>query len=353
MTLYSTLTAGADKTTVLATWAGAYDGSHSAKVTTFTDHGQAGRLADDLTRISEAMWDAAAWLDVYDIAEARTAEIIDAARGAAEVPEASVTMFAGCRHTQSWTADDLAHALSFALPQQLNALTRAQRLSVADELAADAHARAESLQLLPTGHDPSDEASRIWQAVDIGRATKVGLTGHLANGNGGAGWVVRVFDTDHGPAERWGARDMLHRLEQLSAAAKAVNARGGLDFDDFTGPLDHIVIPGERFGVHIDHSGKTRIGDDIEPTVASSALADAFREHARTAERVDGDAVLYIGPDIDVRKVAPWDRDVFAKINIELSVPGSRMTLATLEPTDTAGFVAALGRWASMATFRG
>jgi hypothetical protein len=353
MTLYSTLPTGAGKITVLATWAGEYDASHSAKVTTLSDDALAARLAEDLTRVSEAMWDAAAWLDVYDLAEARVAEIVDAARGAGDVPYVSESMFAGCRHAESWTGVDLSNGLSAGLTQTLNSLTRAQRLSVADELVADADARAQSLVLLATGHDPSDPASRIWQAADIGRATKLGLTGYLPDG--AAGWMVRTFDAQHGPAERWGARDMLHRLEQLDAAAKTVNARGGAELDDFTGPLAHIVLPAQLFGVHIDHSGKakTRVRDDIDPAVAGSALAEAYRDYARTATWVDGDAVLYIGPEIDIRKVAPWDRDVFAKIGIDLAVEGGKRTLATLEATDTAGFVAALGTWVTAALYRG
>jgi hypothetical protein len=112
-----------------------------------------------------------------------------------------------------------------------------------------------------------------------------------------------------------------------------------------------LVLPAQLFGAHIDRSGKakTRLGDDIGPAVAGSALADAYRDYARTAKWVSGDAVLYIGPDIDIRKVARWDRDVFAKIGIGLSVGGGKATLARLEATDTGGFVAALGNWVTSA----
>lgn len=302
--------------------------------------------------MSESMWDAAAWLDVYDAAEARLNDIIIAIRGMDDVPYASEAMFGGCRHEKTWTGADLAAALAAGLAQTINTLTRAQRLSVADELVAEADARAASLELLPTGHNPSEAASRIWQAAEITRATKMGLTGRLPDG--AAGWMARVFDTDHGPAERWGARNILHRLEQLEAAAKTVNARGGAEFDPFDGPLDHIVLPAELFGVRIDHSenGTTSVDGLVDPAVASSALADAYRDYARNAEWVDGDAVLYIGPDIDVRQVAPWDRDVFAKIVIELSVRGGKLTIGTLEATDSDGFIAALGSWTGSARFR-
>jgi hypothetical protein len=352
MTLYSCLPASAGKITVIATWAGEYAESHSARVTTFTDAVQASRVAEDLTRVSESMWDAAAWLDVYDAAEARLEDIIIAARGIGDVPFASEAMFGGCRHELSWTGADLAAALAVGLVRTINSLTRAQRLSVADELAADADARAASLELLPTGHDPSEATSRIWQSAEITRATKMGLTGILPDG--AAGWMARVFDTDHGPAERWGARNILHRLEQLDAAAKTVNGRGGAEFDPFDGPLVHIVLPGELFGVRIDYAknGTASVDDLMDPAVACSALADAYRDYARNAEWVDGDAVLYIGPDIDFRKVAPWDREVFAKIGIDLSVKGGKLTIATLDPTDSDGFIAALGNWAGSARFR-
>lgn len=352
MTLYSCLpTQG--KFTVIATWPGEYADSHSAKVTTFTDAVQASRLAEDLTRVSESMWDAAAWLDVYDDAEGRLRTIIDATRGTADVPTFSASAFDGYRHAETWTGIDLINTLGASLPQTLNSLTRAQRLSVADELAEDATARAESLNLLPTGYDPTEPASRVWQAADITRATKMGLTGALPDG--AAGWMVRVFDTDHGPAKRWGARNLLHRLEQLAAAAETINARGGAELDSVSGLMDHLVLPATLFGVHIDqsdHAGTT-VSDDINPAVAHSALAEAYRDYAANAEFVGGDAVLYIGPDIDMRRIAPWDRDVFAKIQIELSTRRGTVTLATLDATDTAGFVAALGNWVTNTVFRG
>ncbi|MEW1808408.1 hypothetical protein [Pseudarthrobacter sp. NPDC080039] len=351
MTLYSCLpTQG--KTTVIATWPGEYADSHSAKVTSFTDAGQASRIAEDLTRVSESMWDAAAWLDLYDEAEARLRTIIDATRGTSDIPTFSASAFDGYRHAESWTGMDLVNTLGMGLPEALNPLTRAQRLSVAEELVADATARSESLRLLPTGSGPVDPASRIWQAADITRATKMGLTGSLPDG--AAGWLVRVFDTDHGPAERWGARNLLHRLEQLASAAKTINARGSADLDPVSGLMDHLVFPAELFGVRIDHSGSANptLNDDIHPAVARSSLADAYRAYAASAELGCGDAVLYISPDIAMRSTAPWDRDVFAKIDVELSTRGGTVTLAALDALDTAGFVAALGNWVTNTVFR-
>ncbi|NWL10457.1 hypothetical protein DM793_03955 [Paenarthrobacter nitroguajacolicus] len=351
MTLYSCLpTEG--KVTVIATWPGQYADSHSAKVTTLGDAHQASRLADDLTRVSESMWDAAAWLDVYDEAEARLKTIIDATRRTTDIPVFTATVFDGCRHAESWTGTDLINSLGSSLPRALNSLTRAQRLSVADELAEDMEARSEALHLLPTGNDPTDPASRVWQAADITQATKMGLTGPLPDG--AAGWMARAFDTDHGPAERWGARNLLHRLEQLAAAAKTVNARGGTDLDSVSGLMDHLVLPATLFGVQLDDTDSARrtVTDDIHPAVAQSLLADAYRDDAANAEFLDGDAVLYIAPNIDMRRTAPWDRDVFAKVQIELSSRRGKVTLATLEATDTQGFVAALGNWVTSVPFR-
>jgi hypothetical protein len=354
MTLYSCLQTGSGKVTVLATWPGEDAASHSSKVTTFTDTGQASRLAEQMTHVSEALWDAAAWLDIHDIAEARLAAIIDAARGTGDIPYDSESMFDGCRHADSWTATELSNALSSGFAYTINSLPQAQRLSVADELDTEAAARAASLDLLPTGNDPTDAASRIWQAADITRATKMGLTGYLPDG--AAGWMVRTFDTLRGPAERWGARDLLHRLEQLEAAAKTINGRGGAELDPWDGPQDHIVLPAELFGVHINHrpGSTTTISDDIDPAVNGSALARAYRNWVtNNPHDFLGDAVLYITPDIDMRKVAPWDRDVFAKITIVLSIPHERLNLATLEATDTSGFVTTLGNWVNAAVYRG
>ncbi|QHK18898.1 hypothetical protein GU243_02965 [Pseudarthrobacter psychrotolerans] len=299
------------------------------------------------------MWDAAAWLDVYEEAEVRLGTIIEATRGTNEVPLYGESLFDGCRHAQTWTGLDLINTLGAGLSQTMNSLTRAQRLSVADELAADAAARTQSLRLLPTGNDPTDPDSRIWQAADITRATKMGLTGTLPDG--AAGWMARVFDTDHGPAERWGARNLLHRLEQLATAAKTINARGGADLDPVSGLLDHLVLPATLFGVHIDHSdhARTKVSADINPAVAHSSLADAYLDQVANAEFIRGDAILYISPDIDMRRIAPWERDVFAKIEIQLSGRGGNVTLATLDATDTAGFVAALGNWVTNTLFRG
>ncbi|ALG27812.1 hypothetical protein AOZ07_01545 [Glutamicibacter halophytocola] len=352
MTLYSCLPSQG-KISIIATWPGEDAESHSKKVTTFTDSRQASRFADGLTRISESMWDAAAWLDVYDKAETYLQSLIHALRETTDVPTISGPMFEGCRHRESWTGSDLAEALSFGFPTMANTLTRAQRLSIAEELEIDAMARHESLQLLPTGHDPVEPDSRVWQAADITMATKMGLNGNYLP-DGSAGWVVQVFDIDHGPAERWGARTLIHRLEQLEAASKTVNARGGAELEPGLSLMAHLVLPASLFGVHLDHSGEEgpKIAEDVHADVDQSILSTEYRKYAASKEFMHGDAVLYISPNINMRNTGPWERDVFAKIDVELSLRGQTITLATLEATDTDGFVEALGSWVLNATFR-
>ncbi|MGQ3383231.1 hypothetical protein [Glutamicibacter sp. TV12E] len=352
LTLYSCLPSQG-KTAVIATWPGEYAESHSLKITTFTDSTQASRIADSLTRMSESMWDAAAWLDVYDKAEAHLQSLIRALRETTDVPTISGPMFEGCRHYDSWTGSDLAEGLSFGFPTVANTLTRAQRLSIADELEIDARARQESLQLLPTGHDPVDADSRVWQAADITRATKMGLNGNYLP-DGSAGWLVRVFGIDHGPAERWGARTLIHRLEQLEAASKTVNARGGAELETGLSLMDHLVLPASLFGVHLDHSGEDgpKISEEVHADVDKSILAAEYRKYAASKEFMRGDAVLYISPDINMRNTGQWERNVFSKIDIELSTRSGAISLATLEATDTDGFAAALGGWVLNAEFR-
>lgn len=306
------------------------------------------------------MWDAAAWLDVYDLAEAEVASIATAMRGTDPVPVRNDLSFPGCRHASTITADTLASRLSAILPEVLNSLARAQRLSVADELSTDADARAASLALLPTGQDPAEPDSRIWQAAAITRATQSGLANYLPDG--AAGWSARLFDNDRSPAERWGARNMLHRVEQLEEAAKTIGARGGAEFDPFGA---HLVFPLELFGLHLDTEGTDTAAIRVEkPTseFAGSALADLYRAHAAEAAPTDegylwiGDAVVYVRPTTDMLRTAPWDRDVFSDLEVSVSLltpAGSRReVVAVLDPGDDEGFQSTLGRWVTRASYR-
>ena len=353
MTMYSLLTAQ-NKTSVIATWPGGDAESYSAKVTTFTDIAQAAHLARELTHVSEAMWDAAAWLDVYHTAETTVAGLVASCRGTDDIAYVDRAVFGGCRHETALTTVDLRNAfcvVGHGLPDVLNTLSRAQRLSVADELEIDAGARAESLRLLPTGYDPDDDTSRVWQAADITAATRIGLTGHLPEGAGG--WLVRIFDSDRSPAERWGARNLLHRLEQLETACDAVGGRGMAEIDDYLGFRAHLNLPAALFGVDRNSQDATAtVNDNIDPSVAGGALSQTFRDYAARHDKLSGDPSIYITPDIEMRHMSPWDRDVFAKIVVTMHEWGETFTLATLDATDTAGFIAALGPWAGGTVYR-
>jgi hypothetical protein len=88
----------------------------------------------------------------------------------------------------------------------INMLSRAQRLTVADELAADAASRSEALRILPTGQEPAANA-RAWQTCEVTRSLRNGQTGPLPEG--AAAWLVRGWGPDHSPAERWPICDRL------------------------------------------------------------------------------------------------------------------------------------------------
>ncbi|MDF1602262.1 hypothetical protein [Nocardioides sp. YIM 152315] len=358
MTSYSVLSSPG-KATVIATWPGQWADSHSAKITTCTDPALATRLADDLTWISEQMWDAAAWLDIYEHAEDLLAQRIDDLRSTAELPNTGAVSFAGSRHADSLTGESLADRLGHFFPETMNQLTRAQRLSVADELSADAAARTESLQLLPIGHDPAEPNSRVWQAAAITRATQSGIAEYLPEG--AASWSARLFDNDRGPAERWGARNLLVRLEQIAAAAQLTGARGGVGIDPFE---DHLVFPHELLGVHLDHEGTDDavvILKETPAAFAGGALAKIYRAHAAAASPGHGgyfpfrDVIVKVRPALDLR-ANPWDRDVFAPIEVSVRLEGAAgsttKVLGTLEVTDSGGFESLLGPWASGTTFR-
>lgn len=237
MTSYSVL-ATSTRTSILATWPGEWADT-STTITSLTDHVQASGLAHLLTRISEDAWDAAAFLDVYPAMEAAITELSTQLRTGSDQIDVVQIDTDGCRHGDQWSCTDLAHELTTTAPRVLSTLSRAQRIGVADELASDAAARAEALQLLPTGYDPESATSRIWQMCSITRVFSNGLTGYPPEGS--AGWLARGWgEPDPSPARRWGMRDKLVRLEQLTAACLANGGRGGMDED----PLQaHLVMP--------------------------------------------------------------------------------------------------------------
>jgi hypothetical protein len=107
----------------------------STKVTTLTDPDQASELAHALTRLSEGAWDAAAWLDTYAAIEAAISELVHRLRDQADKIEDIRLVEDGSRHTDQWSFTDVKDLLTTGLPAVINTLARAQRLTVADELA--------------------------------------------------------------------------------------------------------------------------------------------------------------------------------------------------------------------------
>jgi hypothetical protein len=73
---------------------------------------------------------------------------------------------------------------------------------------------------------------------EVTRSLRNGQTGPLPEG--AAGWLVRSWGPDLGPAERWAARDRLVRIEQLVAACEAHGGRAAVQDDPL---LAHLVVP--------------------------------------------------------------------------------------------------------------
>lgn len=130
------------------------------------------------------------------------------------------------RHVDQWSFTDAAEVLASEAP---TTLTRPQRLTIADELAADAAERASSVQVLTVGDDPASGGSRAWQLREVTRSLRNGQTGPLPEG--AASWLVRSWGPDLGPAERWAARDRLVRIEQLVTACEAHGGRAAVQDD--------------------------------------------------------------------------------------------------------------------------
>ncbi|MFK3980554.1 hypothetical protein ACI2K4_09290 [Micromonospora sp. NPDC050397] len=241
MTSYSVLSTES-RTTVVATWSGE-ECDQSCKITTLDDPVRAARLAGILTRLSEDAWDAAAFLDTHPAIEEAIGRVVDELRSpSAAIDPILLTADQGNRHAEEWSHKDLTQLLSKELPVMFSSLPRTQRLTVADEVAADAEARAEALRLLPTGCDPELSSSRTWQMCEVTRSLRNGDVGPLPGG--AAGWIVQAWVFETSPARRWGAREQLVRIEQLVAACIASGGRAAADDD----PLEaHLVFtrPGE------------------------------------------------------------------------------------------------------------
>ncbi|WHT20182.1 hypothetical protein N8J89_03665 [Crossiella sp. CA-258035] len=306
MTSYSILPTG-PRYTVLATWPGE-PADTSTKVTTLNDSKLAEQLAPTLTQLSEDAWDAAAWLDTSPSLETAISQVIEQLRSPAEsMSPIDLTAEPAARHGDQWSFFDAKDLLAHELPEIMNAMTRPQRLTIADELATDAAARAEALQLLPTGLDPDDPASRIWQMCEVTRSERNGQTGPLPEG--AAGWLVRSWGPYLvSPAMRWGARDRLVRIEQLAAACLAHGGVGDVEDD----PLQaRLVMP-------------------------------------RPPGNIDAEA-YYV--TVHEGRFNSWDTDPFHPMTVSRKASGETQILGKLDATDDDGFAELLGEWTRMVPF--
>ena len=305
MTSYSVLRS-AQRATVIATWPGPWF-DHSANITTLGDTEQASYLASVLTRLSEDAWDAAAFLDASPALEAGISTLIRQLRGPADKIEPVSMTADGYRHASQWSFTDAAEVLASDAPTALSTLTRPQRLTIADELAADADERASAAQVLASGNDPESEDSRAWQMCEVTRTLRNGQVGPLPEG--AASWLVRSWGPDLGPAERWAARDRLVRIEQLVAACKAHGGRAGTQDDPL---LAHLVLP-----------------------------------RARPQE----DEVIYVSAHQGTRNSWGTSPATAMTVTSYRGKPSQQTDLGELDPRDDDGFARILGQWTRQVPF--
>jgi hypothetical protein len=296
MTSYSVLRS-AQRATVIATWPGPWF-DHSTNITTLGDTEQASYLASALTRLSEDAWDAAAFLDASPALEAGISTLIRQLRGPADTVEPVSMPADAYRHAGQWSFTDAAEVLASDAPAALSTLTRPQRLTIADELAADAAERASAAQVLASGKDPEPEDSRAWQMCEVTRTLRNGQVGPLPEG--AAGCLLRSWGPDLGPAERWAARDRLVRIEQLVAACKAHGGRAGTEDDPL---LAHLVIPcpGSDEGneiIYVSAHHGTRNSWGTSPAAAMTVTSYRGKPTQQT----------------DLGEIDPRDDDGFARI---------------------------------------
>ena len=303
MTSYSVLRS-AQRAIVLATWPGAWS-DHSANITTLADGDEADCLASALTRISEDAWDAAAFLDASPALELGISALVEQLRGPADKIEPVTIPGDGYRHTGQWSFTDAAEVLASDAPAALSTLTRPQRLTVADELAADAAERASAAQVLASGNDPASGKSRAWQMCEVTRSLRNGQVGPLPEG--AAGWLVRSWGPDLGPAERWAARDRLVRIEQLVAACKAHGGRAGTQDDPL---LAHLVLPhpDEEDGEVIYVSAHHGLRNSWGTSPAAAMIVTSYR--GKPTVQTDLGELDPRDDDGFARVLGPWTRQV-------------------------------------------
>ena len=309
MTSYSVLRS-AQRATVLATWPGLWF-DHSANITTLGDSEQAGYLASVLTRLSEDAWDAAAFLDTSPAVELGISTLIQQLRGPADKIEPVSMPADGYRHAGQWSFTDAAEVLASdapTAPTALSTLTRPQRLTIADELAADADERASAARVLASGNDPESEDSRAWQMCEVTRTLRNGQVGPLPEG--ASSWLVRSWGPDLGPAERWAARDRLVRIEQLVAACEARGGRAAAQDDPL---LAHLVVP------------RPGPGED--------------------------DEVIYVSVHSGTRNSWGTSPATAMTVTSYRGKPSQQTDLGELDPRDDDGFARILGQWTRQVPF--
>jgi len=298
MTSYSVLKTGPQRASVIATWPGFDFEEHSVKVTTLKSQSHAQHLAFQLTQVSESVWDAAMWLDTYPPIEAAITELITQLRSSNAIGPQRFSI-TGLRHGETWTSTSLREQFTgdFFL-STLNGLNAAQRLSVADELEADANERRD---LLEVGREEFSNESRVSQAGLVTRVQVYGWAGALPEG--AAGYLRTCYGEDLDFGDRWHAAKQIRRMEQLVAAC---NYHGGRAKTHKNPCEAHCVVaagPGE-----VSDSG---ISCSIRPVL--------YGPHA-----LFPGAPMPMGK-LRIRRGSDW--------------------VAEVDPDDTAGFVAALGDW--------
>ena len=142
---------------------------------------------------------------------------------------------------------------------------------------------------------------------EVTRTMRNGQTGPLPEG--AAGWLVRAWGPDLGPAERWAARDRLVRIEQLVAACKAHGGRASAQDDPL---LAHLVLPRPRPQedevVYVSAHQGTRNSWGASPNAAMTATTHCGR-------------------------------------------PSQQFNLGELDPRDDDGFARILGEWTRQVPF--
>ncbi|WP_380168973.1 hypothetical protein [Jannaschia sp. R86511] len=235
MTTYSLLGTGA-RVTLIASWPGTMC-DLASKVTTVEDRLIGEDLAESLTTLSEAAWYAATWLDTWPQTHQHLTDLIAWLREPVLGERDPRLDLADCRHHDAASSYDYDQTARFYLPPRLRALSHAQRLAVADEVAADCAAMLEALRVAPTGADLAPEA-RGWQFGEVTRRRFYGQAVYLPDG--AANWAATLFDAGGVLQTMWAARGHLLRVEQLVAAGLAAGGRGSVSDDPL---VAHCVLP--------------------------------------------------------------------------------------------------------------